>query len=441
MALGRNFTEALQKALRSTEKRGAQFTLGRGPGRPGGPAAPGRAAHRRAHRPGHAGHPRRRHPGGAVRVHQDRPVVPRPAVPARRDRRRGPRERRAHPGAAAPRQAARVLRRPDRRAAPPARGRRPRRPARAGDPPGLQDRRHLRGRVRRQHAVPLLLLRRGGRDPPPREAGDRHPRLRARTASGRAWSSTTPASTPASRCATPATRPSWSTATPRRSPPTTTPPTGCTSSRSPSRTSSRSCTPRPAAARWPGVIVQLGGQTPLGLAAKLEEAGVPIIGTSPQAIDLAEERGAFGQVLERAGLRRAQARDGVELPRGQGDRRRDRLPRPGPPQLRARRARDADRLRRGLPRGVHADRDRGLPGAPRARRPLPRRRHRDRRRRAVRRRGDVPRRDHGAHRGGRHPLRRLRVRHPARPPWATPSSPGSAPPPRPSPAGSGCGVC
>ncbi|WP_432571052.1 carbamoyl-phosphate synthase large subunit [Kineococcus sp. SYSU DK005] len=51
-----------------------------------------------------------------------------------------------------------------------------------------------------------------------------------------------------------------------------------------------------------GVIVQLGGQTPLGLAAKLEEAGVPIIGTSPAAIDLAEERGAFGRVLERAGL-------------------------------------------------------------------------------------------------------------------------------------------
>jgi len=51
-----------------------------------------------------------------------------------------------------------------------------------------------------------------------------------------------------------------------------------------------------------GVIVQLGGQTPLGLAAKLEEAGVPIIGTSSAAIDLAEERGAFGQVLARAGL-------------------------------------------------------------------------------------------------------------------------------------------
>ena len=51
-----------------------------------------------------------------------------------------------------------------------------------------------------------------------------------------------------------------------------------------------------------GVIVQLGGQTPLGLAQRLKNAGVPIVGTSPEAIHLAEERGAFGRVLEEAGL-------------------------------------------------------------------------------------------------------------------------------------------
>ncbi|QNN52555.1 carbamoyl-phosphate synthase large subunit [Nocardioides mesophilus] len=51
-----------------------------------------------------------------------------------------------------------------------------------------------------------------------------------------------------------------------------------------------------------GVICQLGGQTPLGLAQGLEDAGVPIVGTSPGAIHLAEERGAFGEVLARAGL-------------------------------------------------------------------------------------------------------------------------------------------
>ncbi|OMC32551.1 carbamoyl phosphate synthase large subunit [Mycobacterium sp. GA-1841] len=51
-----------------------------------------------------------------------------------------------------------------------------------------------------------------------------------------------------------------------------------------------------------GVIVQLGGQTPLGLAKRLEEAGVPIVGTGPDAIDLAEDRGLFGEVLVNAGL-------------------------------------------------------------------------------------------------------------------------------------------
>ncbi|MTA20790.1 MAG: carbamoyl-phosphate synthase large subunit, partial [Actinobacteria bacterium] len=46
-----------------------------------------------------------------------------------------------------------------------------------------------------------------------------------------------------------------------------------------------------------GVITQLGGQTPLGLAAGLKAAGVNILGTSPEAINLAEERGAFGELL------------------------------------------------------------------------------------------------------------------------------------------------
>lgn len=51
-----------------------------------------------------------------------------------------------------------------------------------------------------------------------------------------------------------------------------------------------------------GVIVQLGGQTPLGLAQALKDAGVPVVGTSPESIHLAEERGAFGRVLAEAGL-------------------------------------------------------------------------------------------------------------------------------------------
>ncbi|HYB18330.1 MAG TPA: carbamoyl-phosphate synthase large subunit [Streptosporangiaceae bacterium] len=51
-----------------------------------------------------------------------------------------------------------------------------------------------------------------------------------------------------------------------------------------------------------GVIVQLGGQTPLGLSRALAAAGAPVVGTSPEAIHLAEDRGAFARVLEKAGL-------------------------------------------------------------------------------------------------------------------------------------------
>ncbi|MFZ4805716.1 MAG: carbamoyl-phosphate synthase large subunit [Hyphomicrobiaceae bacterium] len=55
--------------------------------------------------------------------------------------------------------------------------------------------------------------------------------------------------------------------------------------------------------RVKGVIVQFGGQTPLKLAAALEEAGVPILGTSPDAIDLAEDRDRFKALIDRLGLR------------------------------------------------------------------------------------------------------------------------------------------
>ncbi|GAA1257137.1 carbamoyl-phosphate synthase large subunit [Oryzihumus leptocrescens] len=51
-----------------------------------------------------------------------------------------------------------------------------------------------------------------------------------------------------------------------------------------------------------GVVVQLGGQTPLGLAQALKDEGVPVVGTSPEAIHLAEDRGAFGRVLHEAQL-------------------------------------------------------------------------------------------------------------------------------------------
>ncbi len=55
-----------------------------------------------------------------------------------------------------------------------------------------------------------------------------------------------------------------------------------------------------------GVIVQFGGQTPLNLARDLERGGVPIIGTSPDSIDLAEDRKRFGALIQRLGIRQSE---------------------------------------------------------------------------------------------------------------------------------------
>jgi carbamoyl-phosphate synthase large subunit len=63
-----------------------------------------------------------------------------------------------------------------------------------------------------------------------------------------------------------------------------------------------------------GVIVQLGGQTPLGLARRLAAAGVPIVGTSPDSIHLAEDRGAFGRLLNEAGLRSPEFGTAISFP-------------------------------------------------------------------------------------------------------------------------------
>ncbi len=94
-----------------------------------------------------------------------------------------------------------------------------------------------------------------------------------------------------------------------------------------------------------GVIVQFGGQTPLKLARALEAADVPILGTSPDAIDLAEDRDRFKRVLDK--LRLKQPKNGiaysVEQARAGG--RRSRLAAGGAPVLRAGRPRDADHPR------------------------------------------------------------------------------------------------
>ncbi len=52
-----------------------------------------------------------------------------------------------------------------------------------------------------------------------------------------------------------------------------------------------------------GVVVQFGGQTPLKLASGLEQAGVPLLGTSVEAIDLAEDRSRFGRLLDELGYK------------------------------------------------------------------------------------------------------------------------------------------
>ena len=63
------------------------------------------------------------------------------------------------------------------------------------------------------------------------------------------------------------------------------------------------CRTEQSAGRLKGVIVQYGGQTPLKLAHALADAGVPILGTSPDAIDLAEDRDRFQRLLHEIGLR------------------------------------------------------------------------------------------------------------------------------------------
>jgi carbamoyl-phosphate synthase large subunit len=124
--------------------------------------------------------------------------------------------------------------------------------------------------------------------------------------------------------------------------------------------------------------------------------------------------------------------------RGRRDRRRDRLPGARAAVLRARRARmeivyDDETLADLRRAGHHRQ-----PGAPDARRPLPRRRDRDRRRRALRRRRDVSRRRHGAHRGGRHPLRRQACTLPPVTLGAPRARAGARPRPASSPRASGC---
>ena len=104
---------------------------------------------------------------------------------------------------------------------------------------------------------------------------------------------------PRSRCARTATRPSWSTAIPE---------TVSTDYDTSDRLYFEPLTLEDVLEivdkeKPKGVIVQYGGQTPLKLARALEAAGVPIIGTSPDSIDLAEDRERFQQLIEKLDLK------------------------------------------------------------------------------------------------------------------------------------------
>ncbi len=99
-----------------------------------------------------------------------------------------------------------------------------------------------------------------------------------------------------------------------------------------------------------GVIVQFGGQTPLKLAADLKRAGVPILGTTVEAIDLAEDRSRFGPLLDELGYKAPPYASATSPRRRPEASRRRRFPAARPPELRARRARDGDRLQRRRPR-------------------------------------------------------------------------------------------
>ena len=96
-----------------------------------------------------------------------------------------------------------------------------------------------------------------------------------------------------------------------------------------------------------GVIVQFGGQTPLKLADALEKAGIPILGTSPDMIDLAEDRDRFQKLLMKLDLDAAEERHRLFGRAGAAGGRRARLPAGRAPVLCARRPRHADHPRRG----------------------------------------------------------------------------------------------
>ena len=109
-----------------------------------------------------------------------------------------------------------------------------------------------------------------------------------------------------------------------------------------------------------GVIVQYGGQTPLKLARDLEANGVPIIGTTPDSIDVAEDRERFQKLLHKLKLKQPPNRTARSAQKALAAGRGDRLSAGGAAVLRARRPRHGNRLRAERSRALHARGGQGL---------------------------------------------------------------------------------
>ena len=91
--------------------------------------------------------------------------------------------------------------------------------------------------------------------------------------------------------------------------------------------------------------MQFGGQTPLNLSMRLKAAGVPIIGTSPESINLAEDRKRFGQLLWDLGIPQAPSGTATSVPEAREVAAEDRVSAGGASVVRARRPRHGNRLR------------------------------------------------------------------------------------------------
>ena len=103
-----------------------------------------------------------------------------------------------------------------------------------------------------------------------------------------------------------------------------------------------------------GVIVQFGGQTPLKLARALEAQGVPIIGTTPDAIDRAEDRERFQQMIQKLGLLQPHNTTVRSARSGRSGSRRDWLSAGGAPVLCAGWSGHGNRLSRGRSVALYA---------------------------------------------------------------------------------------